>query len=84
MSMDRTERLSSPAIVDGRKTQELRPMADPIQPLANGAEPGPDPEEGQPRGEGDFRGPYGYGRPAHKSDPNARYGFDTPLHPDKH
>ncbi len=26
-------------------------------------------------GTGDYRGPYGYGRPAHAPDPNARYGF---------
>lgn len=34
---------------------------------------------GQPeiQRQGDFRGPYGYGRPAHKSDPNASYGFET-------
>ena len=25
---------------------------------------------------GDFRGPYGYGRPAHKADPAAAYAFD--------
>ncbi|MEA2935029.1 MAG: hypothetical protein QOD74_1675 [Variibacter sp.] len=25
--------------------------------------------------EGDFRGPYGFGRAAHKADPNASYGF---------
>lgn len=24
---------------------------------------------------GDYRGSYGYGRPAHGSDPNASYGF---------
>lgn len=24
---------------------------------------------------GDFRGSYGYGRPAHRSDPSAEYGF---------
>lgn len=29
--------------------------------------------------QGDFRGHYGYGRPAHRSDPNARYGFDVNL-----
>ena len=33
--------------------------------------------EGKP--EGDFRGPYGYGRPAHKSDPNASYGFEPEI-----
>lgn len=26
-------------------------------------------------GRGDFRGPYGYGRPAHKADPSATYVF---------
>ena len=26
---------------------------------------------------GDFRGPYGYGRPAHKADPAAVYAFDV-------
>ena len=25
---------------------------------------------------GDFRGPYGFGRPAHRPDPDAKYGFD--------
>lgn len=25
--------------------------------------------------DGDFRGPYGYGRPSHKADPNATYVF---------
>jgi len=25
----------------------------------------------------DFRGSYGYGRPAHRTDPNAQYGFET-------
>jgi hypothetical protein len=24
---------------------------------------------------GDFRGPYGFGRPAHRPDPDAKYGF---------
>ena len=28
-------------------------------------------------GKGDFRGRYGYGRPAHRPDPNAAYGFET-------
>lgn len=28
-------------------------------------------------GTGDFRGAYGYGRPAHKADPAAEYGFDA-------
>lgn len=28
---------------------------------------------------GDFRGPYGYGRPAYKPDPNARYRFQPDL-----
>jgi hypothetical protein len=25
---------------------------------------------------GDFRGPYGFGRPAHRPDPDAKYGFE--------
>ena len=25
---------------------------------------------------GDFGGPFGFGRPAHKPDPRARYGFE--------
>lgn len=29
----------------------------------------------KPIASGDFRGPYGYGRPAHRADPEARYGF---------
>lgn len=29
-----------------------------------------------PRRPGDFRGPYGYGRPAHKTDSAATYGFE--------
>lgn len=29
--------------------------------------------------QGDFRGQYGYGRPAHGTDPNASYGFETNL-----
>jgi hypothetical protein len=28
--------------------------------------------------DGDFRGPYGFGHRAHRPDPQARYGFDTP------
>ena len=28
-------------------------------------------------GVGDFRGPYGYGRPAHKADPAAEYVFQV-------
>jgi hypothetical protein len=32
------------------------------------------PPEGQKAG--DFRGPYGFGRPAHRPDPDARYGFE--------
>lgn len=31
--------------------------------------------EEKPSKSGDFRGPYGYGRPAHRADPEARYGF---------
>lgn len=30
---------------------------------------------------GDFRGPYGYGRPAHRADPNAKYGFQPNAMP---
>jgi hypothetical protein len=33
------------------------------------------PEEPPTEGIGDVRGAYGYGRPAHGSDPQARYGF---------
>ena len=33
------------------------------------------PEEAPTEGTGDVRGTYGYGRPAHGSDPQARYGF---------
>jgi hypothetical protein len=29
-------------------------------------------------GQADYRGPYGYGRPAHGSDSNAQYGFGGP------
>jgi hypothetical protein len=34
---------------------------------------------GQPQiqRQGDFRGHYGYGRPAHRTDPSASYGFET-------
>jgi len=32
-------------------------------------------------GEEDYRGRYGYGRPAHGSDPSARYGFPDPKLP---
>ncbi len=28
---------------------------------------------------GDYRGPFGIGRPAHGSDPNAHYSFGAPL-----
>ena len=31
--------------------------------------------------DGDFRGPYGYGRPAHMQDPNAEYGFQPEVMP---
>lgn len=34
----------------------------------------------EPEGEGDFRGAYGYGRPAHGSDPEASYGFNLRPH----
>jgi hypothetical protein len=34
------------------------------------------PEEPPTEGVGDVRGTYGYGRPAHGSDPQARYGFE--------
>jgi hypothetical protein len=40
----------------------------------------PDPIIPAPEGEGDFRGRYGYGRPAHGSDAGARYGFDRHPH----
>jgi hypothetical protein len=42
-----------------------------------------DPAEAVPNagGEGDFRGPYGYGRKAHGSDPLASYAFDRKPHP---
>lgn len=34
------------------------------------------PQDGPgPHGDADFRGRYGYGRPAHKPDPAAKYGF---------
>lgn len=33
-------------------------------------------EEERSDAPGDFRGPYGYGRPAHKADPSAAYQFD--------
>lgn len=31
--------------------------------------------------DGDLRGPYGFGRHAHGSDPDARFGFDRAPHP---
>lgn len=34
------------------------------------------PTEPVQEGVGDMRGAYGYGRPAHGSDPAARYGFE--------
>ncbi|MBN8957158.1 MAG: hypothetical protein J0H17_11415 [Rhizobiales bacterium] len=34
------------------------------------------PEEPPTEGLSDVRGTYGYGRPAHGSDPQARYGFE--------
>jgi hypothetical protein len=30
--------------------------------------------------DGDFRGRYGFGRRAHKTDPNAHYGFEPDTH----
>lgn len=33
------------------------------------------PDDGKHEGRGDYRGPYGYGRPAHKTDPFAVYEF---------
>ena len=33
------------------------------------------PNRSGPDGDADFRGRYGYGRPAHKPDPAAKYGF---------
>ena len=35
------------------------------------------PAEPSKEGVGDVRGAYGYGRPAHGSDPQARYGFES-------
>ena len=37
--------------------------------------------QGLSSGEEDYRGRYGYGRPAHGSDPSARYGFPEPKLP---
>jgi hypothetical protein len=34
----------------------------------------------KPEGFGDFRGPYGFGRRAHRPDPRAKYGFEN--HPE--
>jgi hypothetical protein len=44
-----------------------------------GSPPDRTPEPPSTEAEGDFRGPYGYGRPAHKSDPEATYAFRADL-----
>jgi hypothetical protein len=37
---------------------------------------GDPPNRSDREGAGDFRGPYGFGRPAHRPDPDAKYGFE--------
>jgi hypothetical protein len=37
------------------------------------------PQDAAPKAGGDFRGPYGFGRRAHRPDPNAKYGFDPNI-----
>ena len=48
----------------------------------------PENETAEAQPEADFRGAYGYGRRAHRPDPDARYGFapepDRPLTPEEH
>lgn len=59
-------------------------MADPTRmfPMPGDKSPVLPPESPSPErlpeanaAEGDFRGPYGYGRPAHRPEPNATYIF---------
>jgi hypothetical protein len=50
----------------------------PREPDIDQTEPDADalPETGDLDAEGDFRGPYGYGRPAHRPDPSGHYRFE--------
>lgn len=48
----------------------MRPDEDQQPPASTDAAPA----DGEPT-DGDFRGPYGFGRPSHRPDPQATYGF---------
>ena len=50
----------------------------PREPNVEQTEPETDdlPENVDSGAQGDFRGPYGYGRPAHRPDPSGQYGFE--------